>query len=372
METAQPHSFSLAQGVAPPPAQAEIEQMLRSRRIALTDPADVVEFFYQQGWTDGLPVVPPTPQKVSEFLEYTGKLPDDILGTIPARNRVITAEKVAINAVMAGCLPNYMPVIVAAIEAMCQEEFNLHGISATTGGTAPLLIVNGPAIQQLNINYGVNCFGPGVRANATIGRAIRLILMNVGGSIPGVLDKACLGHPGKYSYCIAEDEEGNPWEPLSMERGIPVGISAVTVFAGEAPHYVNSQAGGTGERLVGTIANAMKGTVYAGGNWVLVLCPEHVTIFKKDGWTKAEIREAVYERATRSLADYKRLVGLPESAINAEDEASIYHHISSPDELLIVTAGGGAGGFSAVIPPWAAGADSRPVTRAVGVCMDCE
>src|SRR5581483_11632412 len=165
--------------------QGEAERVLTSRRFEL-DPADAVEFFYRQGWTDGLPVIPPTPERVNEFLEYSGHFPADILGTIPPRNRIITAEKVAINAVMAGCLPNYMPVI-----------------TATTGGTAPLLIVSGPVAQQLNINSGVNCFGPGVRANATIGRAIRLTLINVGGAVPDVLDKACLGHPGKYSYCIA-------------------------------------------------------------------------------------------------------------------------------------------------------------------------
>jgi hypothetical protein len=352
-------------------AASQESMVLTSRRIELDDPAEAMEYFYQQGWTDGLPVVPPTPGRVSEFLEFSGNLPEDILGMIPARNRVITAEKVAINAVMAGCLPNYMPVIVAAIEAMCQEQFNLHGISATTGGTAPLLIVNGPAVQQLNINFGVNCFGPGVRANATIGRAIRLILINVGGSIPGVLDKSSLGHPGKYSYCIAEDEEGNPWGSLSVERGIPADMSAVTVFAGEAPHYVNSQVGGTGERLVGSIANAMMGTMYMGGNWVLVLCPEHVTIFKKEGWSKAQIREAVYERAVRPLAEFKRLAGYPDSTIGAQEEKTLYHNVETPDDLLIVTAGGKAGGFSAVIPPWAAGADSRPVTRTVGVCIDC-
>jgi hypothetical protein len=317
--------------------------------------------------------VPPTPQRVSAFLEYSGNQPDDILGMIPARNRVITAEKVAINAVMAGCLPNYMPVIVAAVEAMCFEQFNLHGISATTGGTAPLLIVNGPAVKQLNINAGVNCFGPGVRANATIGRAIRLILMNVGGSIPGVLDKACLGHPGKYSYCIAEDEDNNPWgEPLSVERGIPPEVSAVTVFAGEAPHFVNSQAGSTGERLIGSIVNTMMGTLYRGGNWVLVLGPEHVTVFKREGWTRQQIRQAVYDRAVRSMADFKRLFGLPDDAISAQDAEVLLHNIETLDDLLIITAGGGAGGFSAVIPPWAAGADSRPVTRAIGVCIDCQ
>jgi len=355
-------------------SETDQERTLSSRRIELSDPAEAIEYFYQQGWTDGLPIIPPTPERVSECLDSAGKLPGDILGMIPARNRVITAEKVAINAVMAGCLPSYMPVIVTAIEAMCQEEFNLHGISATTGGTAPLLIVNGPIVQQLNINGGVNCFGPGVRANATIGRAIRLILMNVGGSIPGVLDKACLGHPGKYSYCIAEDEAGNPWGPLSFDRGIPPDpdISAVTVFAGESPHFVNNQAGGSGKRIIGSIANAMMGTLYRGGNWVLVLCPEHVTIFKQEGWTKAQIREAVHERAVRSLADFKRLNGLPDSMIKPEDEETIQRNIDTLDDLLIVTAGGKAGGFSAVIPPWAAGADSRAVTRAIGVCIDCD
>ncbi len=356
-----------------PEAQTDTEQALTSRHIELepSDPVEAIEFFYRQGWTDGLPVMPPTLKSVIEFLEYAGHLPSDILGVIPARNRVITAEKVAINAVMAGCLPNYMPVIVAAIEAMCQEQFNLHGISATTGGTAPLLIVNGPAVQQLNINSGVNCFGPGVRANAAIGRALRLILMNVCGSIPGIIDKACVGHPGKYSYCIAEDEAGNPWEPLSVERGMPVETSAVTVFAGEAPHFVNSQVGGTGERLIGSIVNTMLGTVYMGGNWVLVLCPEHVTIFKKEGWTKAQIRQAVHERAVRPFSEFKRIAGFADSAIRAEDAEIVYHYTQTPEDLLIVTAGGKAGGFSALIPPWAAGADSRPVTRAVGVCIDC-
>jgi hypothetical protein len=351
--------------------QVDAAHALTSRRFEITDPAEAIEFCYQQGWTDGLPVVPPTPERVSEFLAYAGNDPGDILGTIPPRNRIITAEKVAINAVMAGCLPNYMPVIVAAIEAMCQEQFNLHGISATTGGTAPLLIVSGSVATLLNINGGVNCFGPGVRANATIGRAIRLILMNVGGSIPGVLDKACLGHPGKYSYCIAEDEEGNPWESLGTERGMPQDVSSVTVFAGEAPHYINSHLSSTSERLIGAIVNTMMSTMYRGGCWVLVLCPEHVTVFQQEGWNKAQIRQALFERAMRPLADFKRLNGLPDSAIPAADAHINYRYLTSPDDLLIVTAGGKAGGFSAIIPPWAAGADSLPVTRAIGVCIDC-
>lgn len=344
---------------------------LTSRRIELDDPAEAVEYFYRQGWTDGLPVVPPTPEHVREFLAFAGNQPGDILGMIPARNRVITAEKVAINAVMAGCLPNYMPVIVAAFEAMCQEQFNLHGISSTTGGTAPLLIVNGPAVHLLNINSGVNCFGPGVRANATIGRAIRLVLMNVAGSIPGVLDKACLGHPGKFSYCIAENEEESPWEPLSVARGMPADVSAVTVFAGEAPHYVNSHLGVTAERLADGIVNTMMGTVYRGGKWVLVVCPEHAAVFKRASWSRARIGQELFERAKRPLAEFKRLNGLPDSAILPEDEQVAYRYMNAPDDVLIVAAGGSAGGFSAIVPPWAAGADSLPVTRAIGVCIDC-
>ncbi len=357
-------------GTSPSPASPE-NSILTSGRFELNSSAEAVEFFYRQGWTDGLPVVPPTPERVREFLYFGGKLPEDILGMIPARNRVLTAEKVAINAVMAGCLPSYMPVIVAVIEAMCQEEFNFHGHSASTGGAAPLVIVNGSIVQELNLNSGVNCFGPGVRANATIGRAIRLIMLNVGGTIPGLIDKSCLGHPGKYSYCLAEDEVGNPWGPLSVERGIPAGTSSVTVFAGEAPHYVHSPTGNTGERIVRAIANTILGTLYRSGFFVLVLCPEHVAIFKREGWTKDQIRQAIFERATRSVAEQKRLGGLPDEAIGPGEEEIVFHHPNSPEKLLIVTAGGGAGGFSAIIPPWAGGAESLPVTRAIGVCLEC-
>ncbi len=355
----------------PSSSPVDLFQQLSSRQHELVDAAEAVEYFYAQGWTDGLPVVPPTPERVSEFLYHAGKAPDEVLGTIPPRNRVITAEKVAINAVMAGCLPSYAPVVMAAIEAMTEEQFNLHGNSASTGGSAPLLIVNGSIIQELNLNGGVNCFGPGVRANATIGRAIRLVLMNVGGTVPGLIDKSCLGHPGKYSYCIAEDESNNPWEPLSVERGIPANTSAVTVFAGEAPHYVHSPGGRTAERLVGSIVNTMMGTLYRSGCWVLVICPEHGAIFKREGWTKDQIRQAIYQKAVRPLAEYKRLAGVPDENISSSDETTPYQYLSRPENLLIITAGGGAGGFSAVIPPWAGGEESLPVTRAIGVCLDC-
>ncbi len=342
-----------------------------SRSFELDDIHEAIEFYYEQGWTDGLPIVPPTPAKVSQFLQAGGKYPGDIIGMIPERNRVITAEKVAINAVMAGCMPDYMPVVFAAIEALCQEAFNYHGSSASTGGSAPLIIVNGPAVADLGINSGGNCFGPGVRANATIGRATRLVMVNAGGTIPGIVDRSVLGHPGKYTFCIGEDEAGNPWQPLSVERGIPAGTSAVTVFAAEAPHYVSSPASGEPLRLAEAISTNMLGTLYRSGCWVLVLCPEHVAVFKKAVWSKDDIRRAVQERTIRTVAGFKRLGGLPDADILPADEQTPFYYVPKLENLLIVTAGGMGNGISAVIPPWVGGASSMPVTRAVGVCIDC-
>jgi hypothetical protein len=356
---------------APPSETVESKPALTSNRYELDDASQAVEFFYQKGWTDGLPVVPPTPERVEEFLYYGGKFPDEVLGYIPARNRVITAEKVAINAVMAGCLPSYMPVIFAAFEAMLADEFNFHGPNASTAGSAPLMIVNGPVVQELNINGGANCFGPGVRANATIGRAVRLAMMNVAGSVPGVIDRSTFGHPGKYSFCIAENEAVNPWEPLSVERGIPEGTSAVTIFAAESPRQVISPAGGTPERLVLSIVNTMFGMLYRDGCWVLILSPEHTITFKNAGWSKNDIRKAIQERALRPLDEFKRLNGLPEELIKPGDETKMLSYLPSPEKMLIVTAGGDAGVFSMLVPPWAGTNESMPVTKPIGVCLDC-
>src|SRR5579884_2879843 len=209
---------------------------ITSARHELDDALQAIEFYFEKGWTDGLPVVPPTEARVREFLDRAGRAPDEIIGRLDARRRVVSAEKVAINAVMAGCLPEYTPVVMAAIAAMSENAFGLHGISASTGGAAVLVIVHGPIVADLGVNSGVNLFGPGNRANATIGRAVRLVLMNCFGAQPGLLDKATIGHPGKYAYCIAEDEAGSPWEPLHVARGLRPDQSAVTVFAAEGPH----------------------------------------------------------------------------------------------------------------------------------------
>ena len=197
------------------------------------------------GWTDGLPVVPPTAEKIGAFLDVVGRSPSAILGTEPVRGRVVTVEKVAINAVMAGCRPEYFPVALAAIEAMLEPEHNLHAVTVSTMGAAPLLVVNGPVVKEIGLNSGVSVFGPGHRANATIGRAIRLTIMNATGAVPGDLDQSSLGHAGKYTWCIAEDEETSPWQPLHVDRGYASSQSAVTVFPGLSPIQVSNFGGGS-------------------------------------------------------------------------------------------------------------------------------
>src|SRR2546428_4667934 len=210
-------------------------QTLQSTAYDLADALDVNELYQQKGWTDGLPIVPPTEERVVECLQAAGLAATDIVGVERIRQRPITAEKVAINAVMAGCLPAYMPVVVAILRAMCQEPFNMHGSTASTGGSTPFIVVNGPIRTSIGMNATHNVLANGNRANATIGRAIRLVLINVLGCIPGQLDRSTLGHPGKYAFCIAEDEEDSPWIPLAQERGVPAGMSGITVMAGAAP-----------------------------------------------------------------------------------------------------------------------------------------
>ena len=216
------------------------------------DPSDNIEVgsleeaheaIYRLGWTDGLPAIPPTAPLVEAVLKYLGRDPDEVIGQVPPKNRVATVEKVAVNCVMAGCLPQYAPVVIAALEAMLDNAFNLNGVQATTNCVSPLAIVSGPAVQRLGFNSGDNVFGGGSRANAAVGRAIRLILWNLGGGYPGEIDRATLGHPGKYTFCIAEDGPGNPWESCHREQGFLEEASCVTMFACEAPHHIATGSG---------------------------------------------------------------------------------------------------------------------------------
>ena len=336
---------------------------LASARHEVPDTLEAIEFCYQQGWTDGLPVVPPTEERVQEFLAYAALEPEAVVGEVADRGRAITAEKVAINAVMAGCLPTYLPVVVAAVQAMTADEFCLHGSMASTGGAAPLIVVNGPLRGEIGLNARGNVFGPGWRANATIGRALRLILLNVLDAQPGLMDQSTLGHPGKYSYCIAEDEEGTAWEPLHVERGAPREASAVTALAAEAPHQVRNAFGTTPDEVLASVADVLAHASYAQGAYLVALGPEHRAIVEGAGWSKTDVRAYLAEHARRSVAELKR-IGYLRGTIEAGD-AQRRAPLVEESDLLVVAAGGAGGTFSAVVPPWFGGRSSAPVTRLV-------
>ncbi|HSB80581.1 MAG TPA: hypothetical protein VLM91_17505 [Candidatus Methylomirabilis sp.] len=348
-------------------------ETLRSARIEVPDPLAAIETYFEKGWTDGLPVVPPTEERILAMLDAMGKQPGDVLGEIPARARIITAEKLAINAIMAGCLPAYAPVLLAVIEALCDPAFSAHGPTASTSGMGILTVVNGPITSLVGLNAGENLFGPGWRANATIGRALRLLLRNVCGALPGTLDRSCFGHPGKFTYCIAEDEARSPWTPLHAERGIPAAESAVTLFAGEAPHQVANQSASDPEAILCTIADAMVGSgrlSLSGQQFVLIVAGEHRRRLAAQGWTKQHVREWLHEHAWRSEEDLARVGRLP-APETPEQAARQYRAVSHPDDILVVAAGGEAGGYSVVIPGWSGKLHSEAVTKMIPPCPTC-
>ena len=310
-------------------------QPLTSNRLEFDDAMEAIEHYFSQGWTDGLPVVPPTVERVREFLDRVGRSPSDIAGEEPTKGRVITVEKAAVNAVMAGCLPEHFPVVLAAVDAISAPAYNLHAISVSTMGAATLTVVNGPITRELGMNSGVGLFGPGNRANATIGRAIRLIISNVTGAVTGVLDKGTLGHGGRYSWCIAEAEDASPWAPLHVERGYAADRSTVTVFAGISP----IQTGVDASDVAGGFERALRASGSGQDELVIVVSPEALGHVQEAGWSKQEFRERLHERASGVL--------------------------NSPDGLTVVVAGGAAGGACAIIPLWGTGVNSVSTTREV-------
>lgn len=306
--------------------------LLQSRRVLFSPLEDDFEAMWDRGWTDGLPVVPPTEARVLAMLDATSRSPDEILGVVPPNLVLVTVEKVAVNAVMAGCRPEYCPVVLAVIEAACSEEFNLHGVLATTFSAGPVVIVNGPVSRAIGLNSGVNLFGQGHRANSTIGRALQLVVRNVGGGRPGGVDRAAFGNPGKVGLCVAEDEEASPWEPLAEARGVAPGTSAVTVFAGGGMRMVGDSSSRTPEGLIHTF-----GKQTSAADSLLVVSPDHGRLFRDAGWSRAQVATALAEMAPRSAPDC--------------------------NELLIAYGGGGAGLFSAVMEGWVGGpTGSIPVT----------
>ncbi len=339
---------------------------LKSGRYAVGDVLEATELYFEKGWSDGLPVVPPTEDRIWAMLEATGLEPDHQITFITNRQAAVTAEKVAINAVMAGCKPEYMPVVVAAIEALGDPKWSYHGPGTSTGGAAVLTIVNGPIARRLQINSGDNLFGPGWRANATIGRAVRLVMRNVIGSLPGRLDRATLGHPGKYTYVIAENEEDSPWPPLHVERGFRPEQSAVTVMAAEAPHQFYNQLSNSAEGILTTLCDDMRisGNVVGQPQHAIVLAGEHMRTIAAGGWSKADIRKFVFEHTHNSAAHLKRAHRLA-GPIKPEDETMLRPLVPSPEDILVVAAGGRAGAFSAYVPGWGSKRTSESVTKEV-------
>lgn len=341
--------------------------MARARLFEIEDSfVEINETFYERGWTDGLPIVPPTEEAVEAMLRPTERDREEVIGVLAPRQGEATVEKVAINAVMAGCLPEYLPVVIAAVEAVADPEFNLDGVQATTHPVAPLIVVNGPVARRLAINSGYNCFGQGFRANATIGRALRLVLMNVGGGTPGSGDRSTQGSPSKYSYCVAENEEANPWGPLHVDRGFPLEASTVTVLGCEAPHNIQDHYSNTGLGVLQNVAGAMgeagSNNLLRHGFPMLSLGPEHAATIAADGYDRASIREYIFENARypidRLSPEYAEVL----RELNGEDADGMARIIERPEDLLIIVAGG-SGKHSCWHPTF--GGFTKPVTREI-------
>ena len=335
------------------------------------DALAAIDYCYEQGWTDGLPVVPPESSRVDAMLSFEGRPPETIIAKHPATGLELTIQSAAVNAVMAGCLPEYFPVVVAAFEAMEETPYNFHGSTASTGGSAPLLIVSGPIVDEINMNAGVNLFGPGNRANATIGRAVRLIILNVFRMTPGIADKSTQGNPGKYSFCIAERADKNPWPGLNEEMDYGKDISSVTVFAGAGFCNVENHGGNSPEAILDTVADSMAnlGCITTGQS-VDILSPEHAEIVASTGWSRSDAQKYLFEQATRSIETIKDVGKYSPKEHELQGREDLHRGMSSED-ILITVGGGDAGGHSAFIPSWSRTRGSLMQTKPIGVCIDC-
>ena len=359
---------ALTRDPAIPPA------LTRAQGAVVVDGPDDLDAFQEwamnERWSDGLPVLPPTPERVDRLLGALSAHRRDVLATLAPLDGAATLEEVAINAALAGAAPEHLPVVVAAVRALAEPRFNLNAIQTTTHPCTPLVIVSGPIAGRLGISGGPNALGNGHRANAVIGRAVRLICQNVGGARPGLEDRATLGHPGKFSYCLAEHEAASPWEPLHVERGFAADASCVTVCGAEAPHNVNDHASTTPDALlmalIGTAATTGSNNVYLGGEPLVILGPEHAQTLALTGWSKAEVKRRLWERirirldrfSAENLARFATIA--PASFSNRPGDAEI-PWCASPDDLMIIVAGG-PGKHSSLVPTFGA---TRSVTVAI-------
>lgn len=325
------------------------------------------------GKGDGLPLVPPTPERVERMLGMHGLRPDAVVATLMPSYLEATWRNIAENAVMAGCRPEYLPVVGAAIEALAADEFNLLGIQTTTGSATPVIIVNGPVATAIGMNAAGNALGPGNRANATIGRAVRLILQNIGGAIPGLGDMATLGQPGKYTFCFAENEGASPWAPLHVERGYAADLSVVTVVGASGSVEIVDSSSASAEEVIHTYANSMliAGSIsmsgYIGGGEPLVIMPpEHAVFLSESGYTKEKVKAAIFEEAEyplERLSSYvrERLIASRKAANAANVNAPVRLAAMAKDVMIVVA--GGVGVKAAYVPTWSGG--TRAVSRRV-------
>ena len=322
--------------------------------------------------------MPPTAARVAAAVAASGRVRDELVAEMPPNFGRATVEKIAVNAVMAGCRPEYLPVVLAAVEAMCDERFCLLGVSGTTDAVAPLVIVNGPIRDALDINSGAGVFGPGWRANATIGRAVRLCWVNIGVARPGVISMSTFGGPGRYTYCIGENEEASPWEPLHVEHGFDRGDSTVAVLAAEAPQIVADTRSRNAPDLLATIARSVEVVAHHKatglGDTAIVFSPEHVATLAADGWSKARVRQILWERLHKPVRELlpgrdggeglsdEALAGFPEGPLSE----ALVPKFQAPESLKLLVAGGPAGRFTAIVPGWPfRNAPSRLVFRKI-------
>ncbi len=348
-------------------ADGAVAEGAAARHPAPDDLLDFQAWLMERGWGDGLPAIPATPERVEAMLAGTRRPAGDAVAVLSPRLGCATVERVAVNAVLAGALPEHLPVILAAVEAVSQPAFNLQAVQTTTHPCSPLVIVNGPLAGRLGINGGGNALGQGHRANAVIGRALRLVLQNVGGARPGREDRATQGHPGKYSYCVAENEAASPWEPLSVERGFAREISTVTVCGSEAPHNINDHGSSTPEGILITVAGSVvtvgSNNIYLGGEPLVILGPEHAATVAGGGWSKNDFKRALWERAQVPLARFdpsniERFAVIHPAGFKDRPPQTLVPIAREWSDIMIVVAGG-AGKHSVFVPTFGA---TRSVT----------
>ncbi|HVS28692.1 MAG TPA: thioredoxin family protein [Solirubrobacteraceae bacterium] len=353
--------------------RARADGRLTSRELELGALEDPFDALFERGLTDGLPVVPPTPERVVAMLEHSARDPREVVGVVPPYDGEATVEKVAINAVMAGAPPETLPIILAAVDAACEESFALHGLVATTHPAGPTIVVSGPLAAEAGMNAAGNCLGQGNRANLTIGRALQLVVRNVGGGKPRVEDRSAHGQMGKLGSCFAELPDGMPWEPLSVARGLAPDETGVTLMATEAPRLIVDQLARDPEGLCASLALALESVAHPkirlAFDALLLVGPEHGRVFAEAGWGRERVLDELFERTTTPASELMRGAGGSPEGVDPQyvsDPQMAVAKFAAPDRILLAYAGGDAGLFSMVFGSWAAGEiGSAPVTRSV-------